>query len=175
MIALIAAIAKNNVIGSKDGLPWYLPEDLKRFKQITLGKTVLMGRKTYESIIKRLGKPLPNRTNVVITRRENFSAPPEVKIFHSIYEALSALGQHPSLGDGEGRERSKEDIYVIGGAQIFNQTLPLAEKLIITHIHKAYPGDVYFPEIDFSKWQKTFEEPHADYTFAEYERKTKQT
>lgn len=157
MIALVAAVANNNVIGSKNDLPWYLPEDLKRFKKITWGKTVLMGRKTYQSIVARLGKPLPGRKNVVVTRQENFQAPAEVLVFHDLTSALSAL--------------AGQDIYVIGGAQIFEQALPLADKLIVTHVRGNYPGDVFFPEIDPAKWQKSSGEKHNKFVFAEYERK----
>lgn len=151
------ATAENWVIGGDNDLPWYLPDDLKHFKEITLGKTVLMGRKTYDSIIKRLGKPLPGRTNVVVTRQIDFKAPPEVKIFHSIPESFDAL--------------QPDDVYVIGGAEIFKQALPLAQKLIMTHVHGNYPGDAYFPKIDFTEWNKIFDDPHEKYTFAEYEKR----
>lgn len=152
------AIAKNSIIGGDNDLPWYLPEDLKHFKEITMGRTVLMGRKTYDSIVKRLGKPLPGRTNVVITRQENFVAPPSVLIFHDIDQALDAL-QH-------------DDVYVIGGSQIFAATLLRAEKMYITHVHNEYKGDVYFPDVDWSQWQKIEEEPHDEYTFATYVKKS---
>lgn len=148
------AIAENWVIGGDNDLPWYLPEDLKHFKQITLGKTVLMGRKTYDSILKRLGKPLPDRKNVVITTNTEFVAPQGVLVFNSLPEALNAL--------------KDEDVYVIGGAEIFRQLLPLAEKLIITHVHGAYEGDAYFPAVDFNTWEKELEQKYKDYTFAEY-------
>jgi dihydrofolate reductase len=150
------AIAKNNIIGGDNDLPWYLPEDLKHFKEITMGKTVLMGRKTYDSIVTRLGKPLPGRTNVVITRQENYIAAPGVLIFHSLDQALKAL-EH-------------DDVYVIGGAQIFAAALPAAEKMYVTHVHNEYPGDVYFPEVDWSQWEKIEEEPHGGYTFATYKK-----
>jgi dihydrofolate reductase len=151
------AIAKNGVIGGDNDLPWYLPEDLKHFKEITLGHTVLMGRKTYDSIIKRLGKPLPGRVNVVITRQENFIVPPSVLVFHSIEQALGAL--------------KNDDVYVIGGAQIFAAALPAAVKMYVTHVHKEYPGDVYFPVIDWNQWVKIEEQPHEEYTFATYIKK----
>ncbi len=150
------AIAKNWVIGGDNDLPWYLPEDLKHFKKITTGKTVLMGRKTYDSIIKRLGKPLPNRKNVVITRQTDFIAANEVLIFHSIEEAFDHL--------------KNEDIYIIGGAQIFKQTLPLAEKMYITKVHQEYPGDAFFPKIDFSQWTLLEQEDHEGYSFAVYQK-----
>src|SRR6266404_1412581 len=142
------AIAKNWVIGGGNDLPWYLPEDLKHFKKITTGKTVLMGRKTYDSIVKRLNKPLPNRKNVVITRQPDFKAADGVLVFHSIEEAL---------------KNTTEDVYIIGGAQIFEQTLPLAEKMYITKVHQEYPGDAFFPKIDFSQWKLLEQEDHEGY------------
>lgn len=149
------AIAKNGIIGGDNDLPWYFPEDLKHFKALTLGKTVLMGRKTYDSIVKRLGKPLPERVNVVITRQENFQALPGVMVFHDIDQALDAL--------------KDTDVYIIGGAQIFASCLPRAEKMFITHIHNEYPGDVYFPKVDFeTDWTKQEEEPHDEYTYVTY-------
>src|SRR3989344_1374037 len=104
------AIAKDFLIGGDNDLPWYIPEDLKHFKKITLGKAVLMGRKTYQSILKRLGKPLPERKNIVITRQADFQVPEGVLVYHSIDEAL--------------KSHKGEDIYVIGGAEIFKNALP---------------------------------------------------
>ncbi len=154
MISIVAAVAKNNVIGSKNDLPWYIPEDLKRFKELTTGHTVLMGRKTYESIIKRLGKPLPNRNNIIITRQNNYKAPEGVEAYSSLDDALAA--------------HRDDEIFVIGGAAIFKETLPLADRLYITHIDKEYEGDVYFPEVDYGQFSKVSEEIHAGHTFAEY-------
>lgn len=156
-IILIAAVAKNNVIGSKNDLPWYLPEDLKRFKMLTTGKTVLMGRKSYESILKRLGKPLPNRVNIVITRQGGFHVPEDVQVFHNIDSAFKSL-------------QDLEEIFVIGGGEIFNQTFDQADKLHITHVHKDVDGDVFFPEIKDRVWKKIREEINDGYTFADYER-----
>ncbi|MBI4050093.1 MAG: dihydrofolate reductase [Candidatus Doudnabacteria bacterium] len=156
MIILVAAVAKNNVIGKENDLPWYLPEDLKRFKRLTTGKTVLMGRKTYDSIIRRLGKPLPNRKNVVVTRDANFKAPEGVEIYHSLDAALAKYGN--------------EHLFVIGGGEIYRQTIDRADKLEITHVDQQIDGDAFFPEIDEKKWKKTEEEPHEGYTFVTYER-----
>lgn len=156
MIYLVAAVAENNVIGGKNDLPWYLPEDLKRFKQLTTGKMVLMGSKTFDSIMARLGKPLPNRTSVVVTRNPTFTAPDGVKIFHDLDVALQTY--------------TGQDIYVIGGGEIFKQTFDKADRLYITHIHKAYEGDVLFPNIEPGQWEKVAEEPHEGFSFAEYQR-----
>lgn len=158
MLALIAAKAENNVIGKADTLPWHLPEDLKRFKTLTTGKTVLMGRKTFESIFKRLGKPLPNRKNVVITGQQDYSAPEGVVVFHDLAQALETL--------------KNEEVLVAGGAQIYAQTIDKADKLFITEVHQTIPGDAVFPTIDPAKWKKVWEEPHDGFTFAEYQLKT---
>lgn len=131
MITLIAACSKNRVIGKDNQLVWHLPDDLKRFKKLTTGKTVLMGRKTFESI----GRPLPNRTNIILTSDKNFNAEGCV-VYHDLAEAL----KHDS------------EIMVIGGSQIYQQSLPFADKVELTLIESEFEGDVYFPELD-STWQ----------------------
>jgi dihydrofolate reductase len=151
------AVADNLVIGSDNDLPWYFPEDLKRFKEITLGKTVVMGRKTYESIVGRLGKPLPGRKNVVISRQADFKAPEGVLVFNSLEQAFEAL--------------KNEDLYVIGGEQIFKLALPYAEMIYMTHVHGEYHGDAYFVNIDWSQWDKISEERGVKYNFAVYQKK----
>lgn len=155
-IHIVAAVAQNNVIGKTNDLPWYIPEDLKRFKELTLGKTVLMGRKTYESILKRLGKPLPERKHIVITRQEDFNPNhPDVVVLHDIQTALDGL---------------KDDVMVIGGGEIYKQVMPLADVLHITHIHKDIDGDTFFPEIDNVVWRKENEEPGNGFTWVKYVR-----
>lgn len=151
------AVADNLVIGSDNDLPWYFPEDLKHFKEVTMGKTVVMGRKTYESIVKRLGKPLPGRKNVIISRQTDFKVPEGVLVFGSMEDVIKDL--------------KGEDIYVIGGAQIFKLALPYAEKMYMTHIHGDYPGDAYFVKIDWSQWDKVEEQRSPKFTFAVYKRK----
>jgi len=150
------AVAENLVIGKDNDLPWHLPEDLKHFKELTLGKTVLMGRKTFESILKRLGKPLPNRKNVIISRQKDYKAPEGVLVFSSLDEAIKSL---------------QEDIYIIGGAEIYKLALPLANLMYITHVHENYLGDAFFPAIKWSEWEKLEEEKHKKFTFAKYKRK----
>lgn len=156
MIAIIAAVAKNGVIGDKNNLPWYLPEDLKRFKEITAGKTVLMGRKTFESIIARLGKPLPNRLNVVVTRNTSYQVPVGAVVEADIHSAF--------------KNHASGDIFIIGGGEIYKQTIDLADTLYITHIDKEIQGDVSFPKIDSRKWKLESEEKHEGYSFAIYKR-----
>lgn len=125
MISYVVAYSKNRVIGNRNQLPWHLPNDLKHFKEITLGKTVVMGRKTYESI----GKPLPQRTNVVLTRDQTFQAD-GVEIAHHKAEVLSR----------------KDDLYVIGGEQIFKMFLDVVEQIYLTEIEVNMEGDTFFPE-----------------------------
>ncbi|MFH1425497.1 MAG: dUTP diphosphatase [archaeon] len=160
-IIIISGVARNNIIGNKNKLPWHISKDLKRFKELTWGNPVVMGRATYLSILEYLNKPLPGRTNIVITDN------PEDKtdgfiMCHSIDEALAQAKQY---GD---------KIYVIGGASIYKQLIPKATKLEITHIHKDFEGDVYFQEIDKSIWRETKREDikgeNLDYSFVTYEK-----
>ncbi len=155
MIGIVVAIAKNNVIGSKNDLPWYLPEDLKRFRQITTGHTVIMGRKTFESIVARIGKPLPNRKNIVITSQPETITVDGVETFRSLAAALDA-------------HKTDEQIFIIGGARMFAEALPLADALYVTHVEKDYPGDVFFPDIDWSQWSKINEQQFDGFSFADY-------
>ncbi|MGQ3209710.1 dihydrofolate reductase [Shinella sp.] len=146
-IVLVVAVAKNGVIGRDGDLPWRLPSDLKRFKQLTLGRPVLMGRKTWDSI----GRPLPGRPNIVITRDATFSAPGAEVV--------------PSLDDGliaARREAAKlgvDEVCVIGGGQIYAQVFERADVLHVTHVEAAVEGDTRFPEIDPAVFEKVIEEP----------------
>lgn len=153
MISLIAAIAENNVIGHGNTIPWRVPEDMKRFKEATMGKTVLMGRKTWESLPEKF-RPLPGRKNVVVTRQENFSFPEGVFHFARLEDALRACAD--------------EEVMVIGGAEIYRQTLQLASCLLITRIHQTVAGDAFFPEIDPAVWQETQREEYDGYAFVTY-------
>lgn len=136
-ISLIVAIAENNAIGFENRLLWHIPHDLKRFKSITIGSTVIMGMSTYQSLPV---KPLQGRKNIVMTRNPQVELP-GCLIAHSIDEAIDLM------------DDCKEN-FIIGGAQIYKEFLPLADKLILTIIHKDFEGDVFFPEIDFSKWKE---------------------
>jgi len=156
MISLIAAVAKNGIIGNKNKLPWNIPEDLKRFKELTSGKQVMMGSRTYESIVGYLGKPLPNRTNIVLASEAEMKFPEGVFVYKSIPEALAAHGD--------------KDISVIGGGQIYKQTIDLADTLYITHVDQEVEGDVSFPAIDPVKWNKVSDEKHEGYSFAVYKK-----
>jgi dihydrofolate reductase len=137
LVSLVVAMARNEVIGRDNGLPWgRLPEDLKRFKAITLGKPVLMGRKTFESI----GKPLPGRTNLVLTRDRLWQAAGTV-VVHSLDEALAST-------------RDSTEIAGIGGAEIYRLLMPLANRIYLTRIHADFAGDTVFPPLDRSAWRE---------------------
>lgn len=156
IISLIAALGKNRIIGNDNSIPWKLPADMKRFRELTTGKPVIMGRKTFESI----GRPLPNRTNIVITTDKNYIADGCI-VVHSVDEALKAA---------KGNE-----IMIIGGAQIYRQFLPIANKMYLTFIDKNFEGDSYFPEYNKHEWKETSREEHADenglgYAFVNFER-----
>ena len=151
-ITLIAAISKNNVIGTEGRLPWHIPEDLKRFKTLTVGKVVLMGRKTWESIPDKF-RPLPGRTNVVVTRQPDYPVPAGVQTFQSIDDAL------------------KNDVMVIGGAEIYRQTIDRADRLEITHVDRVIEGDATFPAIDPSVWKETIRDDRDGFSFVTYARR----
>ena len=138
-ISIIAAIGKNGEIGIGGKLPWHIPEELKKFKSLTENHAVIMGRKTFESIVEKIGKTLPNRTNIIITRNRNYIAPEGCIVANSLEAAL--------------REAKDDETFIIGGAEIFTQALPLVEKMYITAIDKEFPADTFFPKIDISEWQ----------------------
>ncbi|HWM90344.1 MAG TPA: dihydrofolate reductase [Thermoanaerobaculia bacterium] len=144
-ISLIAAMAANRVIGRDNRLPWRLPADLRRFKALTMGHTLLLGRRTFESI----GRPLPGRSMLVVTRQEGY-APEGVRVVHSVEEALALA-----------REAGESELFVAGGSQIYRQTLPAADRLHLTRIEEDFPGDVYFPEYDESQWMLVDREDHG--------------
>lgn len=142
MTSIIVAVAQNGVIGGGNQLLWHISEDLQRFKRITSGHPVIMGRKTFES----LGRPLPNRHNVVITRQKDY-APEGVTVVGSLEEALALFPPD-------------EEVFITGGGEIYRQAMPAADKLYITIVHRAYEGDTHFPEIDPGLWRETFREYH---------------
>lgn len=161
-LSIICALTTNRAIGNKGGLLYYLPADLKHFKNLTTGHTIIMGRKTFESLPKGA---LPNRRNVVITRQLNFNAP-NIEVFHSFDEALAACA-------------TDAEVYIIGGESVYEAALPKADRLCLTHID-AMPAeaDTFFPVYDESDWQVESEEHHEPdeknkwpYTFINYKRK----
>lgn len=156
-LTLIAAVARNGVIGKDNALPWRLSGDLKRFKALTMGHPIVMGRKTWES----LGRPLPGRSNIVITRDKDYRAEGAV-VVQSVDAALAAA-------------QDTAEVFVIGGAEIYQLTLPRAGRLQLTELDADFDGDVRFPEFDRNQWRTAFREDHrsADgltYAFVTYER-----
>ncbi|WP_342525615.1 dihydrofolate reductase [Chryseomicrobium sp. FSL W7-1435] len=158
MISFIVAHDENRVIGYENKMPWHIPEDLAYFKKMTLGKPIVMGRNTFESI----GRPLPGRENIVITRNEDYTAE-GIHVFHSYEDGIAFAKQQNS------------DIMVIGGAQVFKDHLETADELLITQIHQSYTGDTYFPA--YSDWhlewqsEKKSSSSGVSYTYQRYVRK----
>lgn len=139
MISFVVAMDENRAIGKDNDLPWYLPNDLKHFKNVTMGKPIVMGRKTYESI----GKPLPGRENIVVTRDEHYQAE-GTTVVHSVDEVL---------------KKEAEELCVIGGTEIFKLFMPVADRLFVTEIHHTFDADTYFPEINRDEWREVSREP----------------
>ncbi len=145
-LAMIAAVAENNAIGINNKLPWYLPGDLRYFKAVTMGKPIIMGRKTFDS----LRKPLPGRTNIVITRDREYQRE-GISVVYSLDEAIS-LAEDVALING------CEELMIIGGEQIYREALPRADRLYLTRVHRSFDGDAFFPELDSAEWQETLRE-----------------
>ncbi|GAB3954231.1 type 3 dihydrofolate reductase [Spirosoma harenae] len=162
-ISLIAAVAENGVIGRDNDMPWHLPDDFGFFKRKTSHHPIIMGRKSLEA----LGKPLPNRTNIVITRNPDFQAD-GVTVVNTLDEAIT-----------KAKSINQDEIFVIGGGEIYKMAMPVATTLYLTEIHQAYEGDAYFPAFNKSEWQEVSRRPHsADerhavaFDFVEYSRKS---
>ena len=160
MVIMIAAVAENNALGKNNDLLWHLPNDFKRFKEITSGHHIIMGRKTFESF----PKPLPNRIHVIITRQNDFEHEGCI-VVQNIEKALSVCPVN-------------ENLYIIGGGEIYQQSISFADQLDITRVHHSFDADVYFPEIDPEIWELTSETFHQkderhlfDYTFQTFVRK----
>ena len=160
MITIIAAAAENNALGKDNQLIWHLPTDFKRFKQITSGHYIIMGRKTFESF----PKPLPNRTHIVITRQKNYN-PQGCIIVNTLIDALQSCPKN-------------EDVFIIGGGEIYKQSIDFADKIELTRVHGIVDADTFFPNIDLEKWKMSFEEFHPkdtthnfDFTFQTFLKK----
>ncbi len=158
-VSLIAALAANRTIGRDGRLPWHLSPDLVRFKRLTLGHTLLMGRKTFESI----GRPLPGRATVVVTRNPLWTAPPGVLAAPSVEAGLAMA--------------PAGEVFVAGGAEVYRATLPIADRLYLTFVEQDFAGDTFFPEVDWARWRLIEDEPHPPgdgapfpYRFSTYER-----
>ena len=155
-IVLIAALAEDGTIGNKGMIPWHISNDLKRFKRLTMGHPILMGRKTYESI----GKPLPGRINIVLTRNSQFPAPKGALAFANLDEALEFC-----------RQQRADTAFIIGGADLYRQSIDRADTLLLTHVHVQIDGDTKFPQYDRSQWTEVSREEANDHAFVEYSRR----
>ena len=155
MVNLIVAIGKNNLIGLNNELPWHYPEDMKYFRETTRNKKVIMGEQTFKSILGYINKPLPNRTSIIATLTDYTYE--EVEVTNDI---ITFLKEFPK----------EEEIFIIGGKIIYDLTLDLADRLYITHVNKEYEGNLFFKEIDYSKYNKISSRVSGDLEFAVYER-----
>jgi dihydrofolate reductase len=151
-ITVLAAVGTNLAIGHEGKMPWHLPADLAHFKTTTMGHTILMGRKTYESI----GRALPGRRTIVITRQQGWHAP-SVEVAHSLPEALFLSGP--------------ADLFVIGGSDVYRQALPFADQMLLTEIDQAPEADTFFPDFDRAEWNETAREPQDGFAFVTYVRR----
>lgn len=161
VLSLIAAVSDNGVIGLDNDLPWHLPADLKRFKSLTTGHHMIMGRRTWDSIGRR---PLPGRPTIVVTRDRSYSAVP-AQVAHSISQALDLVGDD-------------DEVFIAGGEAIYRLALPVADRIHLTRVHADFDGDTRFPDIEEAEWQVVLEEQHEQdeknryaYTFLVYERR----
>ena len=151
-ITLLAAVGANLVIGRDGDMPWHLPQDLAHFKATTMGHTMVMGRKTYDSI----GRPLPGRRTIVITHQQSWHTA-GVEVAHSLAEALALAGP--------------TEVFVIGGGEVFEQAMPFADQMMLTEIGQSPEGDAYFPAFDRDHWHEIAREGHDGFAFVTYERK----
>ena len=165
IISMIAAVATNRVIGKDNDLVWRLPDDMKYFMETTQNHFVIMGRKNYESIPHKF-RPLPNRVNIIVTKQENYQAP-DCIVTYTIEEALDYS-----------REHKQEEVFVIGGGQIYTQSLPLANKLYLTEVKEYFEGDTYFPDFNHRQWDEISRKHHTkddkhkhEFDFVIYNRK----
>lgn len=163
IITIVAAVAENGVIGKKNALPWHLPADLAHFKQVTMGKPIIMGSKTYQSI----GRPLPGRKNIVLSKQNRKIK--GVEVVHSVKEAIFAAGNVP-------------EICIIGGSYVFREFLTIANRMILTKIHTKIDGDIYFPKYDENEWNESNREDYEsdeknpfNYSFITLERVDRHT
>lgn len=161
MFVIVVAVAENNVIGDNNQLIWHLPADLQFFKKITMGKPIVMGRKTFDSI----GRALPGRRNIVITRDKNFFKS-GIETFHSVEQVVDTLGD-------------QQEVMIIGGSEIYRQFLPFVSRLFLTRVHERFSGDTFFPELNSAEWKLVSSESHSkdeknlhDFSFECYDRIT---
>jgi dihydrofolate reductase len=155
MITIVAAVAQNGCIGKDGGLPWRIPEDMKRYREITMGKVIVMGRKTWESIPQKF-RPLAGRTNVVVTRQADYPLPPDVERVGSLEAALAA--------------HAGDEVVINGGGAIYAHAMERADVLDLTLVHRDVDGDTFFPPIDPARWRVARRDDHDGFSFVTYER-----
>ena len=176
-ISIIAALAEDYTIGEKGKIPWNIPEDRKRFRELTMNKPVIMGRTTFESILERIRNPLEGRTNIVLTRNAKYSSADGIKIAHSIQEALELANQEALELAGEVAE-----VFIAGGEQVYKTGIEIATDMYLTHVSGFFPnGDAHFPKFEKEKWKEVWREDHNTleeqkkhglvYSFIDYRRK----
>ena len=167
--SLIVAMADNRCIGRNNQMPWHIPEDLKRFKALTMGHPVIMGRKTFESILGYLNKPLPGRESIIVTRKSQTLYPNE-----PVHQA-STIEQAIATASDLAVAKDLKEIFIIGGAQVFNQSITLAQKIYLTKVHREIGGDTFFPELDDTDWEEvksvSNQENDPPYSFIDLERR----
>tara|TARA_R110001592_G_scaffold144484_4_gene367638 strand:- start:6261 stop:6779 length:519 start_codon:yes stop_codon:yes gene_type:complete len=145
--SLIVAMAENNCIGKDNQMPWHISEDLKRFKSLTMGHPVIMGRKTFDSILGYLNKPLPERTNIIVSR-SGYQTQHDALIYDNLGDAITRAKQIA-------HDQNKDEIFIIGGAQIYTQSLGLADQIHLTKVHQSVDGDAFFPYFDTEEWNES--------------------
>lgn len=150
---IVVAVARNGVIGADGGLPWRIPEDMSHFKQLTMGHALVMGRATFESI----GRPLPGRTNIVLTRQPDWS--------HDGVLVAGSLDQGLFMAAGRG-----QDAFIAGGAEVYRQALDIADRIELTEVDDSPAGDTWFPPVEWSQWREVSRQTHAGFSFVSYER-----
>lgn len=158
-VTLVAAIARNGVIGADGGIPWQLPGEQRLFKELTLGHVLVMGRKTYESI----GRPLPERTTIVVTRQEDWKGAEGVLVARSVPEAITLA------------RTIDEEVFVVGGSQVYAEALPTADRLALTWVDAEPEGDAHFPHVEWDDWREVTREERKGWTVASYERRVAST
>jgi dihydrofolate reductase len=158
-VVLVAAVAANGVIGRDGGMPWHHPEDLSHFKRLTTGHPVVMGRRTYDSIVDRIGGPLPDRTNVVLSRSD-LDLPDGAVRADGVDAAVELAAAHDAV------------VYVVGGATVYEACLPAADRLVLSELDAAHEGDTYFPEFDRDAWTEVGRERYDAFDVVTYERAT---
>jgi len=155
-ISLVVAAADNNVIGRDNAMPWHIPEDFKHFKTVTMGKPCIMGRKTFESILASLGKPLPGRVNIIVSRKN-----------YQHGGALTCKDLDEAIDQAS--KTDTNEICIIGGAQIYAQAIELANRIYLTRVHQSPEGDAFFPALG-SEWQETYRDDREGFSFLTYEK-----